>query len=327
MRAAVITQPGGPEVLQVQEIEEPQPGPDEILVDVKASALNRADLLQRGGRYPGPADARADVPGLEMAGVVAAVGGRVTELTPGDRVFALLGGGGYAQRAVIHQAMAVSIPERLDFQQAASIPEIFFTAYDALFNWCSLSMGERALIHAAGSGVGVAAIQLAREAGAVTFGTASSAEKLRRAAELGLDVGINYRDEDFADVVRQKTGGRGVDVVLDVIGAPYWDRNIASMALKGRMVLVGTMGGGQTETNVGALMPKRLSVFGTVLRMRSLGEKVILTEQFRRHVLPLIDSGKVRPVIDRVFPLEQAAEAHRYMETNANFGKIVLTME
>ncbi len=327
MRAAVITQPGGPEVLQVQEVEEPQPGPDEILVDVKASALNRADLLQRGGRYPGPADVRADIPGLEMAGVVAAVGGRVTGLTPGDRVFALLGGGGYAQRAVIHQAMAVSIPERLDFQQAASMPEVFFTAYDALFNWCRLSMGERALIHAAGSGVGVAAIQLAREAGAVTFGTASSAEKLRRAAELGLDVGINYRDEDFADVVRQKTGGRGVDVVLDVIGAPYWDRNIASMALKGRMVLVGTMGGGQIETNVGALMPKRLSVFGTVLRMRSLGEKIVLTEQFRRHVLPLIESGKVRPVIDRVFPLEQAADAHRYMETNANFGKIVLTME
>ncbi|MCH8190576.1 MAG: NAD(P)H-quinone oxidoreductase [Chloroflexi bacterium] len=327
MRAAVITQPGGPEVLQVQEVEEPQPGPDEILVDVKASALNRADLLQRGGRYPGPADVRADIPGLEMAGVVAAVGGRVTGLTPGDRVFALLGGGGYAQRAVIHQAMAVSIPERLDFQQAASMPEVFFTAYDALFNWCRLSMGERALIHAAGSGVGVAAIQLAREAGAVTFGTASSAEKLRRAAELGLDVGINYRDEDFADVVRQKTGGRGVDVVLDVIGAPYWDRNIASMALKGRMVLVGTMGGGQIETNVGALMPKRLSVFGTVLRMRSLGEKIVLTEQFRRHVLPLIESGKVRPVIDRVFPLEQAADAHRYMETNANFGKIVLTMD
>ncbi|MCI0768753.1 MAG: NAD(P)H-quinone oxidoreductase [Chloroflexi bacterium] len=327
MRAAVITQPGGPEVLQVQEVEEPQPGPDEILVDVKASALNRADLLQRGGRYPGPADVRADIPGLEMAGVVAAVGGRVTGLTPGDRVFALLGGGGYAQRAVIHQAMAVSIPERLDFQQAASMPEVFFTAYDALFNWCRLSMGERALIHAAGSGVGVAAIQLAREAGAVTFGTASSAEKLRRAAELGLDVGINYRDEDFADVVRQKTGGRGVDVVLDVIGAPYWDRNIASMALKGRMVLVGTMGGGQIETNVGALMPKRLSVFGTVLRMRSLGEKIVLTEQFRRHVLPLIESGKVRPVIDRVFPLEQAADAHRYMETNANFGKIVLAME
>lgn len=327
MRAAVITQPGGPEVLQVQEVEEPQPGPDEILVDVKASALNRADLLQRGGRYPGPADVRADIPGLEMAGVVAAVGGRVTGLTPGDRVFALLGGGGYAQRAVVHQAMAVSIPERLDFQQAASMPEVFFTAYDALFNWCRLSMGERALIHAAGSGVGVAAIQLAREAGAVTFGTASSAEKLRRAAELGLDVGINYRDEDFADVVRQKTGGRGVDVVLDVIGAPYWDRNIASMALKGRMVLVGTMGGGQIETNVGALMPKRLSVFGTVLRMRSLGEKIVLTEQFRRHVLPLIESGKVRPVIDRVFPLEQAADAHRYMETNANFGKIVLAIE
>ncbi|MEE9285485.1 MAG: NAD(P)H-quinone oxidoreductase [Dehalococcoidia bacterium] len=327
MRAAVITRPGGPEVLEVRAVEEPRAGPDEVLVDVKATALNRADLLQRAGHYPGPADARADVPGLEMAGVVAAIGDRVTELAPGDRVFGLLSGGGYAQRVVVNHAMAVRIPENLDFQQAASVPEVFLTAYDALFNWCRLSMGERALIHAAGSGVGVAAIQLARETGAVTFGTASSAEKLRRAAELGLDVGINYRDDDFAEVIRQRTHGRGVDVVLDVIGAPYWERNIASLALKGRMVLVGTMGGGRVEANIGALMPKRLSVFGTVLRMRSLGEKVVLTEQFRRHVLPLLASGRVRPIVNRVFPLDEAAEAHRYMESNANFGKIVLAVE
>jgi NADPH:quinone reductase-like Zn-dependent oxidoreductase len=222
--------------------------------------------------------------------------------------------------------MAMRVPSGLGLQQAASVPEVFFTAYDALFNWCRLQMGERVLLHAAGSGVGVAAIQLAKAAGAYTFGTAGSPEKLRKAAELGLDVGIDYKTEDFVEVVRRRTGGRGVDVILDVIGAPYWERNVASLAVKGRMVLVGTMGGGTVEANVGALMPKRLSVYGTVLRMRSLEEKAALTDQFRRHVLPLIESGRLRAVVDRVFPLAEAAEAHRYMESNANFGKIVLAV-
>ena len=326
MRAAVITQPGGPEVLQAQDVDDPRMGPDDLLVDVKASALNRADLLQRAGRYPATPDVRSDVPGLEMAGVVAGAGDRVQGFKPGDRVFALLGGAGYAEKVVVHQEMALQMPGSLTFQEAASIPEVFMTAYDALFNWCGLKMGERALIHAAGSGVGVAAIQLAREAGAFTFGTASSPEKLRKAAGLGLDVGINYREERFADVVRRETDGRGVDVILDVIGAPYWEGNIDALAVKGRMVLVGTMGGGKAEVNVGALMPKRLSVHGTVLRARSLGEKIQVTQQFRRHVLPLIAAGKVKPIVDRVFPLNQAAEAHAYMESNANFGKIVLSV-
>ncbi len=327
MRAIVITKPGGPEVLRLQDAPEPECGPDDLLVEVRATALNRADLLQRMGRYPDPPDAPADIPGLEMAGVVARKGSRVTEHRPGDRVFALLSGGGYAERVVVHRAMALPIPANLDFQQAASIPEVFFTAYDALFNWCRLQMGERALIHAAGSGVGVAAIQLAKAAGATVLGTAGSAEKLCKAAALGLDAGINYREQDFAEVVREATGGRGVDVILDVIGASYWEKNIASLAVKGRLVLVGTMGGGKVETNIGGLMPKRLSVFGTVLRMRSFAEKAALTEQFRRHVLPLLESGRLRPVVDRVFPLAQAADAHRYMESNANFGKIVLAVQ
>ena len=324
MRAAVITTPGGPEVLQVREVPDPEPGPDEVLVDVKASALNRADLIQRTGNYPASPDAPADIPGLEMAGVVAVVGPRVRGIASGDRVMALLGGGGYAERVVVHQAMLMRIPEGMGFQEAASIPEVFITVHDALFDRCGLRMGERVMIHAAGSGIGIAAIQLAREAGAFSFGTAGSAEKLAQAKDLGLDVGVNYREQDFAEVVKKETDGAGVDVILDVIGAPYWDGNVASLATKGRMIFVGTMGGGKGEVNLGALMGKRLSIYGTVLRARSLAEKIHATEQLKRHVLPLFAAGRVKAVIDRVFPLDQVAEAHAYMESNANFGKIVL---
>ena len=327
MRAAVVSEPGGPEVFRIQEIEEPTPGPAEVLVDVRATALNRADLLQRRGRYPGPVGTRDDLPGLEMAGVVAAAGERVVGVGVGDRVFALLNGGGYGERVVTHHRMTAPIPDNLSFTEAASVPEVFLTAYDALFNHCDLVMGESALIHAAGSGVGTAAIQLARHAGATTYGTVGSAGKLEKAADLGLDVGINYNEQDFAEVIRDRSGGRGVDVILDVIGSPYWDRNIASLALKGRMVIVGTMGGATHEVNIGALMGKRLRVHGTVLRARPIEEKIALNQQFVRHVLPLLADGRIRPVVDSVFPLEEVAEAHRYMESNANFGKIVLSME
>ena len=326
MRAAVVTEPGGPEVLEVHDVEEPTPGPDDLLVAVKATALNRADLLQRAGRYPGPRGVRSDVPGLEMAGVVAGVGDRVVGYAEGDRVFGLLGGGGYAERVVTHHAMVARIPERLGYEEAASIPEVFFTAYDALFNWCGLAIGDRVLIHAAGSGVGVAAIQLARTAGAFSFGTAGSSVKLAKAADLGLNVGIDYHVDDFQQVVERETGGEGVNVILDVIGAPYWERNLASMAVRGHMVLVGSLGGGKLETSIAALMPKRLTVHGTVLRARAVEEKIALTNQFKRHVLPLIEAGSLAPVVDRVFPLADAAEAHRYMESNANFGKIVLAV-
>ena len=327
MRAAVITEPGGPRVFRVQEVEDPIAGPDEVLVEVKASALNRADLMQRQGGYPAPPRVRDDVPGLEFAGVVIEAGERVNGLTPGEKVFGLLGGGGYADRVATHELMAIPMPPNLDFAQAASIPEVFFTAYDALFNHCELTMGESVLIHAVGSGVGTAALQLAHQAGAFAFGTAGSDDKLAKAAKLGLDVGINYKDEDFAQVVKERTGGAGVNVVLDMVGGPYWERNLASLSLWGRMVLVGLMGGDKVEANLGQLMPKRLRVHGTTLRPRTLDEKIAVTVQFKRHVLPLIADGRIQPVIDRTFPLEEVSEAHEYMESNANFGKIILTMD
>ena len=327
MRAAVITEPGGPDVLKVMEVDDPVPGPEDVLVDVKASALNRADMLQREGGYPAPPGSPADIPGLEFAGVVLEAGERVIGMSKGDRVFGLLGGGGYASRTVTHHRMAVPIPDGWDFVQAAATPEVYFTAYDALFNRGNLQMGEKVLVHAAGSGVGTAAVQLAHHAGAFVFGTAGSAEKLAGAAKLGMDVGINYHDEDFAAVVKEHTGGTGVDVLIDFIGAPYWDQNIASMAVLGRLVEVGLMGGSRVEVDLGRLMGKRLQVTGTGLRGRSLEEKLALTAQFKRHVLPHLTSGSMKPIVDRIFPLEEVVEAHRYMETNANFGKIVLTID
>ena len=328
MRAAVVTEPGGPEVFAIRELEDPRPGPEEALVAVRATALNRADLMQRRGGYAAPPGTLDDVPGLEMAGEVVAVGERVAQWGLGDRVMALLGGGGYGSRLVVHERMLMPIPAGLDFEEAAGIPEVFLTAFDAMVLQCGLQPGESVLIHAVGSGVGTAAVQIAAVAGCRTFGTASSAEKLSRASELGLDVGINYREEDFAEVVARETDGRGVEVVLDVVGAPYWDGNMASLATKGRMVIVGTMGGGRVEQmHIGALMGKRLRVHGTVLRSRPLEEKAELTQQFARRLLPLFEGGRLRPVVDRVFPLEEVAEAHRYMESNANFGKIVLRHE
>jgi len=324
MQAAVVTEPGGPEVFQIQDVPPPIPGPEDVLVAVHASALNRADLLQRMGRYPGPPGTRDDIPGLEMSGTVEAVSDRVTSWQVGDRVMALLGGGGYGGQVVVHERLLMPVPDDLDLATAAAIPEVFLTAYDAMFAQCELAMGERVLIHAAGSGVGTAAIQLAAAQGNRIFGTAGSDDKLARASELGMDVGINYHDADFAEVVTEQTAGAGVQVVLDVIGAPYWAQNLRALAIRGRMVIVGMMGGSKVEVNLGALMGKRLRVHGTVLRARPLEEKAALTQQFVSRVLPLFESGTVRPIVDREFPLAEVSEAHRYMETNANFGKIIL---
>ena len=325
MRAAVMTEAGGPEVLKVQEVPDPTFGPEEVLVAVHASALNRADLLQRRGRYPTPAGLRSDIPGLEMAGVIEAVGERVQGWKPGDRVMALLGGMGYASKVAVHERMLMPVPANLDLTQAAAVPEVFLTAYDAVFLQCGLEMGESLLIHAVGSGVGTAAVQLARAQSCRTFGTAGSAEKIEQARALGLDVGINYHEADFAEVVERETGGAGVNVLLDVIGAPYWDQNIRSLATKGRMIIVGSMGGATVEKmNIGAITAKRASVRGTALRSRRLEEKATLVQAFVQCVIPLLASGTVKPVVDRVFPLEEIAASHAYMETNANFGKIVL---
>ncbi|MBH52494.1 MAG: NAD(P)H-quinone oxidoreductase [Chloroflexi bacterium] len=326
MIAAVIDNPGGPDAFTLRDIDEPEFGPDEVLIQVKATALNRADLMQRRGRYPAPDGIDQRIPGLEMAGVVEQIGARVTSFSQGDRVFALLGGGGYAEKVVVHERMLMNIPQNLSFEDAAGVPEGFFTAYDALFNQAKLKMGESLLIHAAGSGVGTAAIQLAHQMSVSVFGTAGSKEKLFEAEKLGLDIGINYKEEDFSKKIEESTKGSGVNVILDVIGAPYWEQNLNSLSQKGRMVLVGAMGGRLLETNLGLLGPKRLRIHGTVLRSRPIEEKITLTQQIVSSVLPLLESGKIHSVTDSVFPLSNVAEAHQRMEDNLNFGKIILSI-
>jgi len=328
MKAVVITRPGGPEVLEYREVPDPVAGPEDLLVRVRATALNRADLLQRMGGYPQPGPKPPfEIPGLEYAGEVIAVGERVEGFAVGDRVMGLLAGGGYAGLVATHYRLAVKVPDVLSWEEAGATPEVFITAHDALLQ-CGLAAGERVLIHAAGSGVGVAATQVAKVMGAsLVAGTAGSAEKLARAAELGLDLGINYREQDFAEEVLRATEGKGVDVILDVIGAEYWERNLRALAVKGRMVVVGLMGGTGASTNLGVLLQKRLQVRGTTLRARPMEEKATATRAFEKSVLPHIASGRVKVVIDRVYALRDAAEAHAYMATNANFGKIVLVAE
>ncbi len=325
MKAIVIATPGGPEVLQLQEIPDPIAGPEDLLVRVRATALNRADLSQRRGGYPQPGPKPLyEVPGLEFAGDVLSIGERVTGFAVGDRVMGLLAGGGYAEQAVVHHRQAMKVPTNLSWHEAGATPEVYITAHDALLQ-CQLFPGESVLIHAAGSGVGVAAIQIARAMGAsLILGTAGTDEKLARAKELGLDIGINYHTQDFADAVLAATNGLGVDAVLDVIGADYWEKNMRALALRGRMILVGLMGGATTNAGIGMLLGKRLQVRGTTLRARPLEEKAQATRLFEKTVVPALASGRVKVVVDRVFPLAEAGEAHAYMETNANFGKIVL---
>ncbi len=324
MKAIIIKEFGGPEVLESAVIPEPEPGPDDLLVQVKATAVNRADLLQRQGRYPAPPGTRSDVPGLEFAGTVEATGGRQSRYRPGQRVMGLLPGGGYAERVVVHGDLAIPIPDRLTFEQAAAVPEAYITAYDALFLQLGLSVGESLLIHAVGSGVGVAALQMAKQAGVTVFGTAGSDEKLKKAGDLALDVGINYRTTDFEQAITERTAQRGVDVILDLVGAAHWPKNLTSLAVGGRMIVVGLTGGAKAETNLAVILNRRLRIVGTVLRSRSLHEKMKVTAAFERQIVPLLASGAIEPVIDRVFSLEQAPEAHDYVGKNLNFGKVVL---
>jgi putative PIG3 family NAD(P)H quinone oxidoreductase len=327
MKAIVITQPGGPEVLKLMDVPEPTAGPEDLLVRVKTTALNRADLLQRAGSYPQPGPKPAyESPGLEFAGEVIRAGERTEGFAAGDRVMGLLAGGGYSEQVVIHHRQAMKVPANLSWEEAGATPEVYITSHDALLQ-CDLVAGESVLIHAAGSGVGVAAIQIAKVLGAsFVAGTAGSDEKLAQAQDLGLDLGINYRTQDFAEEVLKATGGNGVDVILDVIAADYWDRNLRSLARKGRMVIVGTMGGVRAEANLGLLLAKRAQVRGTTLRARPLEEKAAATKAFEKSVLPHIASGRVKVVVDRVFPLAEAATAHEYLASNANFGKVVLSV-
>jgi putative PIG3 family NAD(P)H quinone oxidoreductase len=325
MKAIVIPKFGGAEVLELREVPEPECGPENLLVAVRATALNRADLLQRLGLYPQPGPKpEHDIPGLEYAGEVVGVGARVEGFAVGDRVMGILSGASYAEKIVTHHRLAVRVPASLSWHEAAAIPEAFITAHDAL-SQCGLGCGESVLVHAVGSGVGAAAVQVAGVMGATPIlGTAGSADKLAAAKKLGLDVGIDYKTEDFVDATRRATGGRGADVIVDFIAAAYLERNVRALATCGRMVVIGLLGGLRAELDLGLLLSKRASIRGTVLRARSLEEKAAATRAFEKAVLPHIASGRVRAVVDSVYPLARAADAHRYMESNANFGKIVL---
>jgi NADPH2:quinone reductase len=322
MQAIVITQPGDPQVLQLREVPTPEPVADQIRVRVRATALNRADMLQRAGRYPAPFGVPEHILGLEYAGEVDAVGPLVEKLRPGDRVFGLVGGGSYAEYVLTTERMAVPIPEKLDWIEAAAVPEVFMTAHDALFTQGGFVPGERVLVHAVGSGVGTAAVQLIRATGGTSLGTARTAQKLDAGRELGLDVGLSA--DNWAAGVAEHTANTGVHVILDFIGSAYLTDNLNALATRGRLVLIGLMGGAKAEVDLGVILGKRLHVVGTTLRARPLEEKLAVTQAFARQVVPLLEQGSVRPIIDRVFDLKDAAEAHRYMETNANFGKIVL---
>jgi putative PIG3 family NAD(P)H quinone oxidoreductase len=325
MKAIVLEKTGGPEGLVLTDVPDPVPGPEDLLVRIRATALNRGDLLQRMGSYPQPGPKPAfEVPGIEFAGEVLSHGDRVEGFAVGERVMGLLAGGGYAEQCIIHQRLAVKVPERMSWQEAGATPEVYITAHDAL-RQCDLVAGESVLVHAAGSGVGTAAVQVAKVMGATPIiGTARTAAKLEQARELGMDVGIAVSsDAAFAERVREVTGG-GVDVILDVVGAPYWQENIAALAVRGRMVVVGTMGGSRPEVDLGQLLRKRLQVRGTVLRSRPLEEKAGATQAFARSVVPHLASGAIKVVVDKVFPLAEAGAAQTYMESNESFGKIVL---
>lgn len=320
MKAIIFDHPGEPDVLTYSEVSDPVPEADDLLVRVRAAGVNRADLLQRRGGYAPPPGA-SPILGLEVAGEVLSPGG---DFHVGDRVMAVLTGGGYAEVAAVPLGMAMPIPDNLSFEEAAAIPEAFLTAHLNLFVLGHLRAGETALIHAGGSGVGTAAIQLSKAAGARVITTAGSDEKLERCKALGADVLINYRTEKFAERVERETQGKGADVILDFVGAPYWNDNLAALALDGRLMLIGFMGGAVGDLNLAPIMAKRLMITSTTLRRTPMPEKVALTAAFVEFGLPLVTNGTMRPVIDSMYDLHEAKLAHRHMETNANFGKIIL---
>ncbi|MDX2090514.1 MAG: NAD(P)H-quinone oxidoreductase [Kofleriaceae bacterium] len=325
MRAIAITKPGGPDVLQLVERPNPEPSRGEVRVRVRATAINRADLLQRMGAYPAPSDSPPDIPGLEIAGEVDALGPDVVRWKVGDRVFGLVGGGGYAEYVVSHERALAKIPDGLSFEDAAAVPEAFITAHDAMVGQAGLQGGETLLVHAVGSGVGTAAVQLGRALGAFVIGTARQADKLERAKPLGLDVGILAEGAKFADAVA-KQDPMGAAVTLELVGGAYLDEDLRATRPLGRIVLVGLMAGAKQELDLGLILRKRLRIMGTVLRARPLEEKIEAMRTFEQQVVPLLARGKVAPVIDVVMPLDKASEAHVRMASNAGFGKIVLAI-
>jgi len=329
MKAVVIIKHGGVEGLAVGEVALP-PGPTANLVRVRvrAAALNRADILQRMGRYPAPLGFPQDIPGLEFAGEVESTGDKVTRWSVGQRVFGITGGGAQAEYIVVPENTLAEIPANLDWVHAAAVPEVFITSHDALFTQARLTIGETLLVHAAGSGVGTAAIQLARAAGARPFGTSRTAEKLERARSLGLEdsIAVGNDPQLFARAVQTWTNGKGVNVILDLVGGAYLEANLASLSIRGRMMLVGTTAGAKATLDFGAVMGKRASITGTVLRARPVEEKATATRLFEEQVVPLLASGQVRPVVDSTYPLAQIRAAHQRLESNDTFGKVVMVI-
>ncbi len=306
-----------------QDAPAPACGDNEVLVDVFATALNRADLAQRAGNYPPPPGA-SPILGLEVAGRIAALGTNVTGWQVGDRVCALISGGGYAEQVNIPAAMLMPIPDSWSFEQAAAVSEVFYTAFVNIFMEAQLQKGETVLIHGGGSGVGTAAIQLVRAGGGRAIVTAGSDEKIAYCTSLGAELAINYKKENFAERVRAHTNGQGVDIILDNVGAAYLEQNVRLLKLKGRLVFIGTMSGSRAELNISALMSRRLRLIGSVLRPRSLAEKVEIKEKFMAQFWPLLLNGTIQPIIDSVYPIEQVNEAHRRMAADKNIGKIIL---
>ena len=323
MTAIVIRAPGGPEMLVPEQRPMPEPGPGEILIKVAAAGVNRPDVRQRQGSYPPPKGA-TDIPGLEVAGEVAALGADVKRWKLGDKVCALVSGGGYAQYCLADEGSALPVPAGLSMVEAAAMPETFFTVWHNVIERGGLMAGETLLVHGGSSGIGTTAIQLARARNARVVATAGSAEKCARLVDLGADRAVDYHTEDFVEVVREATGGRGADVILDMVGGDYLARNLKAAAADARIVQIAFLRGQKAELDIGLLMARRITVTGSTLRARDAGFKAAIAQAIETHVWPLVEEGRVRPVIDRTFPLEQAAEAHRAIDAD-NFGKIVLT--
>ena len=327
MRAIVITSYGGVEGIEMQEVETPAPPTaDRVRIRVRAAGLNRADIMQREGKYPAPPGYPERIPGLEFAGEVEAVGDTVRAWKIGDRVFGITAGGGQAEFVVVPESNLASIPAELDWTEAAAMPEVFITAHDALFTRAGLQAGERVLIHAAASGVGTAALQLAHAAGATVYGTSRTADKLEQVRALGLDEGIPVNDspQQFVERVRDLTGDSGVDVILDLVGGDYFPANLQALAVRGRLICTATSAGRKAEIDLGLVLRKRATIIGTALRGRSIEEKAEATRRFAAHVLPLVARGVVRPVVDRVYPAGDIRAAHQHLESNRTCGKIVL---
>jgi putative PIG3 family NAD(P)H quinone oxidoreductase len=324
MRAIVITRPGGPDVLELTERPTPEPGLGQVRVRVRASALNRADLSQRTGNYPAPPGAPADIPGLEYAGEIDAVGPSSTMWPVRSRVMGIIGGGGHAEYVCVQEREVLPIPKEMSFEEAAAVPEVFLTAYDALFRQLNVRLGERVLVHAIGSGVGTATLQLAWLAGVTVYGTSRSVSKLERAKGLGLVHAIDTSSGDWASHVEQLAGTNGVHGVVDLVGGDYLRDNLRVLAPRGRLVVVGLTAGNRSELDLGVVLRKRLKIIGTALRSRVPEEKAALAREFAQRVVPFFESRQLRPVIERVYPFEQISAAHVQMASNSTFGKLVL---